>query len=625
LYQGRWNGKDFRSFSVKLRRFLEHLGLTRGRAASKRIPACILTAPKPVVTAFLQALFEGDGSIYGPYGRIEISSASRVLMSQLHVLLLNYGIVGCLRAKYNAQYDRHYYSITLISENVARFAAEIGFLSTTKRVKLAKFIAMIDETARNPNVDIIPYQNDRLRELRARVGKSSETFYRFTQPDNRAPSYHTLQRILTEAQGAMADPVYQALHSLAEAHFFFDSVKQIEESEAHVFDLSVPGSHSFFTNGFISHNTTLLREAARVTADELGKRVVVVDTSNEIAGDGDIPHPGIGRARRMQVPSPEQQHAVMIEAVENHMPEVIVIDEIGTEAEALAARTIAERGVQLIATAHGQSLDNLLLNPTLSDLVGGIQPVTLSDEEARRRGTQKTVLERKAPPTFDVLIEIQSQDRFAIHHDVATVVDRFLRGAALSPEVRIRKENYEVEVVTPAAPTATAPPGLSSQPVPPPPQKKVLRIYPYGVTRQRLERAIHDLQVPAYATTKLEQADLILTLKGHAKGQSKKLREATNRQVPVYAIKSNTLKQIQGFLREIFDEADYLNQRDAALREVEDAITRVVSEQQPVELPPTNSYIRRLQHQLVGQYGLLSESKGREPFRRVVIYPVERG
>jgi len=175
--------------------------------------------------------------------------------------------------------------------------------------------------------------------------------------------------------------------------------------------------------------TTLLREAARVLADEFKKRVVIVDTSNEIAGDGDIPHPGIGGARRMQVAVPDLQHAVMIEAVENHMPEVIVIDEIGTEAEALAARTIAERGVQLIATAHGNTLDNLLQNPTLADLTGGIQAVTLSDEEARRRGTQKTVLERKAPPTFDVIIEIQNKDRLAVHHDVASVVDRFLRGA----------------------------------------------------------------------------------------------------------------------------------------------------------------------------------------------------
>src|SRR5919197_2080791 len=184
--------------------------------------------------------------------------------------------------------------------------------------------------------------------------------------------------------------------------------------------------------------TTMLRECARLLADELRKRVVIVDTSNEIGGDGDIPHPGIGRARRMQVKTPLLQHSVMIEAVENHMPEVIVIDEIGTELEAAAARTIAERGVQLIATAHGQTLENLLVNPTLNDLLGGIQSVTLSDEEATRRGTQKSVLERKAPPTFDVLIEIQDRERMAIHQPLADVVDQALRGPVPTPRIRVR-------------------------------------------------------------------------------------------------------------------------------------------------------------------------------------------
>src|SRR6201988_2788059 len=202
--------------------------------------------------------------------------------------------------------------------------------------------------------------------------------------------------------------------------------------------------------------TTLLRESARVLSTELAKRVIIVDTSNEIAGDGDIPHPGIGTSRRMQVPRPDLQHAVMIEAVENHMPEVIVIDEIGTEAEAIAARTIAERGVQLIATAHGNSLDNLLMNPTRSDLLGGIHAVTLGDEEARRRGTQKTVLERKAPPTFDTLVEIRNRDEFSVFHDTATVVDAFLRGRSVRPAMRVRRgETYEVvegEAPVPEAP-----------------------------------------------------------------------------------------------------------------------------------------------------------------------------
>src|SRR5512136_660842 len=190
--------------------------------------------------------------------------------------------------------------------------------------------------------------------------------------------------------------------------------------------------------------TTMLREAARLLAES--KRVVIVDTSNEIGGDGDVAHPAVGRARRMQVSRPSLQHEVMIEAVENHNPEAIVIDEIGRELEAAAARTIAERGVQLIGTAHGRSLENLLLNPTLSDLIGGIESVTLSDEEARRRGTQKTVLERRSPPTFDVLIEIQTRDRLAVHADVSEAVDALLRGYPLLPEIRYRDEDGNIHI-----------------------------------------------------------------------------------------------------------------------------------------------------------------------------------
>jgi len=366
--------------------------------------------------------------------------------------------------------------------------------------------------------------------------------------------------------------------------------------------------------------TTLLREAARVLSDEIGKRVVVVDTSNEIAGDGDIPHPGIGRARRMQVPYPELQHAVMIEAVENHMPEVIVIDEIGTEAEALAARTIAERGVQLIATAHGNTLDNLLQNPTLCDLVGGIQAVTLSDEEARRRGTQKTVLERKAPPTFEVVIEIQEQDKLAVHHDVARVVDRFLRGDMPRPELRTRTAEGEVRISAdgeqPAPPAVTdGHPPVSKSP------HKIVRIYPYAVSRNRLERAIRELRVPADIANTLADADLMITLKSQEKRQPKRLREAGTRGLPMHVIKSNTLSQIEACLRAVFGVGDRLNSDEMALREVEEAISEVMASAQPVELSPQNSYIRRLQHTFVQRYGLSSESKGTDPFRRVVIYP----
>ena len=201
----------------------------------------------------------------------------------------------------------------------------------------------------------------------------------------------------------------------------FGTIKMIE-------DLAFSGKNILLLGRPGVGKTTMLRETARVLSVEAKKRVVIVDTSNEIAGDGDVPHPAIGRARRMQVRTPLQQHGVMIEAVENHMPETVVIDEMGAEQEAAAARTIAERGVQLIATAHGNTLDNLIMNPTLSDLVGGIQTVTLGDQEARYRGTQKSVLERKAPPTFDVVVEIQSWERLAVHNDVAHVVDQWLRG-----------------------------------------------------------------------------------------------------------------------------------------------------------------------------------------------------
>jgi len=368
-----------------------------------------------------------------------------------------------------------------------------------------------------------------------------------------------------------------------------------------------------------------LREAARVLADDLHKRTVIVDTSNEIAGDGDIPHPAIGRSRRMQVPTPTEQHAVMIEAVENHMPEVIVIDEIGTEAEALAARTIAERGVQLIATAHGNTLDNLLRNPTLSDLLGGIQAVTLSDEEARRRRTQKTVLERKAPPTFDVLIEIQDRDRLAVHHNVATVVDGFLRGKALHPELRVRTPDggFEVRQLAIQAESGELQDEEDQLRERPPRRSKrqTVRIFPYAVNRNRLEQAIQRCRVPGVLVEDIDDADLILTLKSQEKHQSRRLREAQARGVPLYVVRHNTVTQMEQTLRLAFERGDRRSSDASALREAEAAIREVLEQSQPIELTPQNNYLRRLQHQLAERYGLTTESKGVEPHRRVVIYP----
>ncbi len=392
--------------------------------------------------------------------------------------------------------------------------------------------------------------------------------------------------------------------------------------------------------------TTLLREAARVLADELAKRVVVVDTSNEIAGDGDIPHPGIGRARRMQVPSTELQHAVMIEAVENHMPQVIVIDEIGTAAEAMAARTIAERGVQLIATAHGNTLENLLQNPTLSDLVGGIQVVTLSDEEARRRGTQKTVLERKAPPTFGVLIEILDKERLAVHHDVADVVDRLLREVPARPELRTRRAGGEVEIQAPAeaesappvagtakrgaAATASARGGSAyddGREVRRRAPRGLVRIHPYAVSKAKLERAIRKLRASALIVEDLDRADLVLTLKAQERRQPRRLRDAQARGIPVAIVKTNTILQIENALRVALDlgEAGDHNALDAAdeaaVQEAEAGIGEALDHGEPVELAPHNTYLRRLQHQVAERHGVASESKGEGIYRRVVIHP----
>src|SRR5580700_1040572 len=254
--------------------------------------------------------------------------------------------------------------------------------------------------------------------------------------DNRAGIERTLHRIsaIRNRQGKIVGLTCRIGRAV---YGTIDIIQDVVESGKSILMLGRPGRGK----------TTKLREVARVLSEELKKRVVIVDTSNEIAGDGDIPHPAIGRARRMQVATPEEQHNVMIEAVENHMPEVIVIDEIGTEQEAFAARTIAERGVQLVGTAHGNSLENLMMNPTLSDLVGGIHAVTLSDDEAKRRGTQKTVLERKAPPTFDVIIEIMEVDKLALHLDVEKTVDRLLRGAPPRPEIRVRNVNGEIEII----------------------------------------------------------------------------------------------------------------------------------------------------------------------------------
>jgi nucleoside-triphosphatase THEP1 len=427
--------------------------------------------------------------------------------------------------------------------------------------------------------------------------------------------------------------------------------------------------------------TTALREIARVLADELGKRVVVIDTSNEIAGDGDIPHPAIGRARRMQVARPELQHQVMIEAVENHMPEVIVIDEIGTELEAQAARTIAERGVMLVATAHGNELANLVKNPTLSDLVGGIESVTLGDEEARRRRTQKTVLERAAEPTFPLAVEMHSRHRWLVHRDVARTVDLLLRGQLPRPQVReldgdgrlLLRETPQVaaphrpEAPASASAARSAPrPGparLAPVPLPDPaagrgPREELprsnaaisdqhpLQLCVAGLTPQLLEQAIRSRRLPVQPIEAVEEADALLAVRQGLSQTPELRRRAQAAGVPILVIKADTLPQIQRGLERLLqrhgtgsaEEPDDLGNDGgpeappahgggaddalAALEECRLAVEQlVIAQGRPVELLPRSAAVREMQAELAARYQLTSAVFGSGRQQRLRIFP----
>ncbi len=421
--------------------------------------------------------------------------------------------------------------------------------------------------------------------------------------------------------------------------------------------------------------TTALREIARVLADDLARRVVVIDTSNEIAGDGDIPHPAIGRARRMQVARPELQHQVMIEAVENHMPEVIVIDEIGTELEAQAARTIAERGVQLVATAHGNELANLIRNPTLSDLVGGIQSVTLGDEEARRRRTQKTVLERAADPTFPIAVEMHSRHRWSVHREVALTVDLLLRGQAARPQVRELSGGGQVRLAEPsvapepvpraprAAPTprrlapvplpdphapsphAPSPPASSAPapatpiagvPAPAPMPSDPLRLCGVGLPARALEEAVRSRAWPVQVVGDPDQADALLSLRGQLGRDPDLRRRARDLGLPILVIKSDSMHQLQRAIERLLERRDRGEDPGAApssdpadpddahgaMEECRLAVEKVVLPRgQPVELLPRSERVRTMQAELVSRYRLRSAVFGRGPQQRLRVFP----
>jgi stage III sporulation protein SpoIIIAA len=421
--------------------------------------------------------------------------------------------------------------------------------------------------------------------------------------DNRAGLERTLHRI-SAIRNRQGDIVGLTLRVGRAIQGTIDVLRDLIESGVNVLLLGRPGVGK----------TTKLREVARVLADDFRRRVMVIDTSNEIGGDGDIPHPAIGSARRMQVPHPDRQHAVMIEAVENHMPEVIIVDEIGTEAEAMAARTIAERGVQLIGTAHGNTLENLILNPTLSDLIGGVQTVTLSDEEAHRRGTQKTVRERRAPPTFDVIVEILSREEVLVHRSTAEAVDKLLAGIEVKGERRKvgasgAVETEEVEAAP--LPMARQTTGRTRTP----------RLYAYGLSPSLMERVIRELHIHARVVDRPTGADMIIALKSRA--GDPRVRRIAESGVPVHLVKHATSAQLRRLLQNLFMLAPNVDEDEVrdAVQEAEHAIHRVLGEGIPIELAPRQPTLRKMQHRLVTRYHLVAESIGSEPTRHLVIHP----
>jgi stage III sporulation protein SpoIIIAA len=497
------------------------------------------------------------------------------------------------------------------SENLLEIILDLGRVPTARFVE--REISLRDTEVTRAEID---YVDERTGEFDA---------------DNRAGIERTLHRI-SAIRNRRAAVVGLTLRVGRAVYGTVDIIQDIIESGKSVLILGRPGVGK----------TTLLREAARIIAEK--KRVVIVDTSNEIGGDGDVPHPAVGKARRMQVREPMLQHEVMIEAVENHNPEVIVIDEIGREAEAAAARTIAERGVQLIGTAHGQTLENLLLNPTLSDLVGGIEAVTLSDEEARRRGTQKTVLERRAPPTFDVLIEIQNRDRFAVHLDIMQSVDALLRGFPIPPQIRTRDEKGNIHIEkAPPMPTSrldakeTKTPRRGRQPgiveeetsvsgrlEPSRGAMQTMKIYPHGVARNRLQQAAKRLGVPAVIVKDVNDANALVTLKTYYRDRQQTIVDAEHRGLPIYVLRANTVSQMEQFLSDLFNltSQDQFTSPDlnSVRQQTQQAIAAVLNGERWVDLPPGPSLVRRLQHEMARNAELVSHSYGKEPRRHVRIF-----
>ncbi|MBI1919965.1 MAG: single-stranded DNA-binding protein [Geobacter sp.] len=485
----------------------------------------------------------------------------------------------------------------------------VALQEALRKLPLEQLLEVVMDLGRPPEARFVektvrlsekPVSQEDITHVTALVGEFSE--------DNRAGIERTLHRIsgIRNRKGQIVGMTLRVGRAVLGG---IELLRDLVEAGQSILILGRPGVGK----------TTKLREMGRVLADDFHKRVVIIDTSNEIGGDGDIPHPGIGSARRMQVPRPDRQHAVMIEAVENHMPEVIIVDEIGTEAEASAARTIAERGVQLIGTAHGTSLENLINNPTLSDLVGGVQVVTLSDEEARRRRTTKTVSERRAHPTFDIVVEMVDRQEVIVHKDTAVAVDTILRGRAPRGERREQAANGLVHVREEEPSFTTAP-----APTERPEREGPMRIYPYALSRDLLERVIRSLGLDARTVGGPEQADLIVALRSRAEDQRLQ-RMVHSVGIPLQLLKRNTANEMRRLLQRMFQLLEGMEDDEVqeAMREAEEGVQRVLEEGVEVPLSPRGSSLRRMQHRLIAGHKLMAISSGKEPERYLVIYPQE--
>ncbi|SFD00570.1 Stage III sporulation protein SpoIIIAA [Thiohalospira halophila DSM 15071] len=446
----------------------------------------------------------------------------------------------------------------------------------------------------------VPLEQADLDAVASRVGAFSA--------DNRAGVEGTLHRIaaIRNRQGRI---IGLTLRVGRAAHGIVDPIHDVVAAGESLLLLGRPGVGK----------TTLLRETARVLADECDRRVVIIDTAGEIAGDGDIPHPAIGSARRMPVADPRQQDRVMIEAVENHMPEVIIVDEIGTEAEARAARTIAERGVQLVATAHGHSLENLLRNPVLDDLVGGVQTVILGDDEARARGGQKTVQERRGPPAFTAVVEIVQRGELRLHPSTARSVDRLLAGRAPRCEMRTAAESGAG--APPPAEETGLPEGAESSAPEVGPRGRT-RILSYGVSRDSVDRVIRTEGLPAETVPDPGRTDLVLALRSRA-ADPRLQRLVDTSAVPLVTVKKNSTAQIRRALADALNQVHGVDDEtvSAVVREVEEAVNRVRQEGEVVPLSPAQGAVRRLQHRIVVRHGLVAESQGSGNQRHLVVLP----